>query len=85
MSRKITCKNCRYKGVIEAHDTQGYPQNQIFKHLGKDREGYLHFLCPSCNADIPYSPYIFFNPIIKIVFYAIVALVIWGIIKWIGK
>jgi hypothetical protein len=85
MSRKITCKHCRFQGVIEAHDTQGYPPNQIFKSLGKDREGYLHFLCPSCSADKPYSPYSFFNPTIKIVFYAIVALVIWGIIKCIGK
>ena len=29
--RKVKCKYCGFKGVVEAHDTQKYPRDKIFK------------------------------------------------------
>jgi DNA-directed RNA polymerase subunit RPC12/RpoP len=83
-SRKIRCKECGLRGVIEAHDTQHYPVNDIFRHLGKDAKGFLHFKCPYCGADEPYSPYSFFNPIIKLVLGALLVLlvlIVWFFLK----
>ena len=57
--QKVKCKYCGFKGVIEAHDTQKYPRDKIFKLLGKDREGYIHFKCPACETDINFSPFEF--------------------------
>ena len=59
ISRKVTCKNCSFKGVVEAHDTQHYPESSVFKVLGKDHEGYIYLRCPSCDTDISYSPFEF--------------------------
>jgi predicted RNA-binding Zn-ribbon protein involved in translation (DUF1610 family) len=56
-SRKIKCKKCGFNGVVDAQDTLNYPAEKIFKHLGKDVDEYLHFQCPSCGPDEPYSPY----------------------------
>lgn len=83
LSRKITCKQCGFAGVVEAHDTQNYSPGKIFKHLGKDINGYLHFLCPSCAADESYSPYTFINPTFKIGCFVIIFVIIWLIIKYI--
>ncbi len=80
-SRTIKCKQCRFKGVVEAHDTEDYPPEKIFKHLGKDPEGYLHFQCPSCGADEAYSPYQFFNPVAKLGCLVIIVIIIWVLIK----
>lgn len=80
-SRKIKCKKCGFNGVVEAHDTQNYPPEKIFKHLGKDVDGYLHFQCPSCGTDEPYSPYTFINPGFKFGCLVFIALIVWLIIK----
>lgn len=82
-SRKIKCKACGFNGIIEAHDTQSYPPEKVFKHLGRDVEGYLHFQCPSCEADEAYSPYTFFNPVIKIGCLIVFVFLAWLIIKFI--
>lgn len=81
ISRKIKCKKCGFNGVVEAHDTQNYPPEKIFNHLGKDVNGYLHFRCPSCGADEPYSPYAFINPAFKLGCLVCIALIVWLIIK----
>lgn len=83
-SRRITCKSCGFKGVVEAHDTKHLPKEKIFVLLGKDREGYLHFLCPTCNADCAYGPTEFMNPLIKAALYLLFIAAVWIIIKWIS-
>ena len=53
-TREIKCDACGFEGKIEANDTIGTisaAKNFIF--LGKDSStGFLHFRCPSCNADL---------------------------------
>lgn len=80
-TRKIKCKKCGFSGEIEAQDTQYYPPQKIFKQLGKDVKGYLHFQCPSCKTDEPYSPYTFFNPVVKIGCLIFLVFFAWIIIK----
>lgn len=60
-SREVLCKKCDFQGVVEAHDTQHFPKEKIFKLLGKDDEGYIHLKCPSCEAVNSYSPEEFFT------------------------
>ena len=81
LSRKIKCKHCSFTGVIEAHDTMNYPTDKIFKHLGKDARGYLHFLCPACTADEGYSPYTFINPLFEFGFLIVIGLMIYILFK----
>jgi hypothetical protein len=80
-SRKITCKACGVSGVVQAHDTNYCPPEQIFLHLGKDRNGYLHFECPNCKTDAPYSPSEFISPTFKFFCFIAVALIVWIIVK----
>lgn len=49
---------CGFEGKIEAHDTINLvPESDIFKLLGKDSfTGFIHFSCPSCNADLSVDP-----------------------------
>lgn len=85
ITRNIKCKKCGNHGVVEAHDTiNHYPPNDIFKNLGKDTDGYMHFLCPKCGADGSYSPYSFFHPLVKFSFYIIIGIIIWCIYKCVG-
>lgn len=81
LSRKIKCKACGFHGFVEAYDTQNYLPGKIFKHLGKDVDGYLHFQCPTCGIDKRYSPYGFFNPAIKIGCLIFLAFFVWLIIR----
>ena len=83
ISRKITCRACGFKGVVEAHDTPNYPPSQIFKMLGKDKKGYMHFLCPSCSVEGSHSPNEFVSPIAKIIGCVLLAIIIWAIYRWI--
>lgn len=80
-SRGVICKNCGFKGVIEAHDTKDLPKETIFELLGKDIEGYIHFRCPACGTDISVSPTAFVNPLVKIVGILILGAIIYGVIK----
>jgi len=81
VSRNIKCRKCNFSGVVEAHDTGGYPQEKIFKNLGKDTSGYLHLKCPECGADEAYSPYSFIGPGFKFGCLAFSIVVGWLIIK----
>jgi len=81
-SRRVTCKNCGFKGVVEAHDTKHLPKESIFILLGKDNEGYIHLQCPSCSVDNPYGPTEFVNPLIKIGCFLLVIAVLWIIIRF---
>jgi hypothetical protein len=83
--RDIICKKCRFSGVAEDQDLDDTPQNKRFKNLGKDAKGNLYFRCPSCNTVSTYSPYGFLHPAIKIIFFVLLAALIWTIIKWISK
>jgi len=83
--RNIQCKKCYLRGLAEDQDAENYPQNRIFKPLGKNAKGQLHFKCPSCNAVAAYSPYSFLHPTIKIIFFAIIATILFALIKWILK
>jgi hypothetical protein len=80
-TRKIICKKCGYKGLIDAHDTKNLPRQVIFTFLGKDSEGYFHYQCPSCGTDESYSPFGFVNPMIKVGCFTIIAVIVWLIIK----
>ena len=58
VTRNIKCAGCGHEGKVEAHDTVGVvPESEIFENLGKDSStGFLHFCCPSCNADLAVDP-----------------------------
>jgi hypothetical protein len=83
--RDIICKKCHFQGVAEDQDLTDNPQDKRFKPLGKNAKGHLYFRCPSCNTVATYSPYSFLHPAIKIIFFALIAALIWTIIKWILK
>ena len=85
ISRKISCKLCGFKGVVEAHDTKDYPSSKIFKMLGKDSKGFLHFLCPSCQADGTYSPSEFISPVPKIIGFVVLAIILWAIYRFVFR
>ncbi len=76
ISRNIKCKSCGHDGYVEAVDTQNISKDKIFKHLGKDQDGYLHFKCPACNSESAYSPYGFFKGCL-IVLFIIIGVVIY--------
>lgn len=80
-SRKIQCRKCSFSGLVDAHDTKGYPRKIIFKQLGKDANGHLHFKCPSCGSDVAYSPYSFISPGFKFGCLAVVIFVVWLVLK----
>lgn len=53
ITRNMKCDVCGFVGKIEAEDTiNSVPESEIFKSLGLDSGPYLHFKCPSCNADL---------------------------------
>jgi hypothetical protein len=81
----MVCKKCSFRGVAEDREPDEYPQRKIFKHLGKNPRGHLLFRCPSCKTVSPYSPYGFFHPAIRITFFAIIALILLGLVKMISK
>lgn len=56
VTRNIICMGCDFDGKVEAHDTVGVPETDIFKSLGKSDTGYLLFRCPSCGKDIAVDP-----------------------------
>jgi hypothetical protein len=57
VTRDIKCGACGFEGKVEAHDTVSkVPESQIFKNLGKDPSGFLHFKCPSCNKHLSADP-----------------------------
>lgn len=81
ISRQVRCKNCGYKGVVEAHDTKHLPSKNIFTLLGKDSDGRIHLKCPKCSTDNSYGPTEFINPWIKIILIAVAIFIIYKIIK----
>ena len=86
ISRQTKCKKCGFQGVVEAHDTQTYPEKSIFKLLGKDDRGYIHLQCPSCEADNSYSPFEFVGSRIRLgfkllIFVAVAIAVIWFVLR----
>jgi hypothetical protein len=83
--RDIQCKKCHYRGLAEDQGMDDCPPHRIFKPLGKNAKGKLHFKCPSCNTVAAYSPYSFIHPVIRIIFFAIITTMIWAVIKWIAK
>lgn len=83
--RDIRCKKCGVRGEAEDQALNDVPQTRIFKPLGKDAKGNLHFRCPSCHTVGTYSPYSFLHPAIKIIFFGIIAAIIWSAIKWLSK
>lgn len=83
ISRRIKCKICKFVGVVEAHDTVHFPPEKVFKLLGKDLEGYLHFQCPRCGSDCVYSPYYFFSFPMKVGCLIVLSLIAWMVIKFI--
>ena len=61
-SRRVTCKNCGFKGVVETHNTKHLPKESFLDHWAR----IIHLQCPSCNTDNPFGPTEFVNPLIKI-------------------
>jgi hypothetical protein len=56
-SRDIKCPKCGQEGKVEAVDTIDVIEaSKLFKILGKDSSGFLHFLCPACGEDINIDP-----------------------------
>ncbi len=57
-SRNIKCPKCGQEGKVEAVDTVDVTKaSELFKTLGKDSSGFLHFLCPACSEDISIDPF----------------------------
>ena len=62
VTRDVSCNECGFEGKIEAHDTVGvYPDEILFKALGKDPDGYIHLECPRCQFDFRVSSFGFFR------------------------
>lgn len=58
LTRNVKCNECGFEGKMEAHDTLCiYPDEIIFKVLGKDQEGYIYLNCPKCKFDLQVEPF----------------------------
>jgi len=44
---QMECPYCHFVGYMKTGD---------FFLLGKNREGYIHWLCPKCNKEFRYDP-----------------------------
>jgi hypothetical protein len=80
-SRRVTCKDCGFKGVVEAYDTKHLPKENVFTLLGKDREGYIYLQCLHCGADCSYGPTEFVSPLKKFGCLLLIIVVVWIIIR----
>ena len=41
---------------MQAYDTPVTGREDLFLRVGKDRQGYSHFRCPSCGDDLTVDP-----------------------------